>query len=197
MSLNLSADTHTYELPPSGSLPARCCHIIDLGTQTVEYQGTTKKLHKIAIAWQLEETRADGTPFIVGRRFTASLHEKANLRQFLESWRGRPFSSDELKGFAMPRLINVPALLNIVHTERGTGTYAEIKSIAPIPRGMSAPREVSEPIVFDLGDPNTWHVFERLSQRQQEAIEASPEWQNRLVKQPETESAAFDDELAF
>ncbi|MGB9670681.1 MAG: phage replication initiation protein, NGO0469 family [Halothiobacillaceae bacterium] len=198
MSLNLSAESQTYELPPSGSLPARCCHVIDLGTQTVEYQGEAKRQHKIAIAWQLDECRSDGEPFTVSRRFTASLHEKAALRQFLESWRGRPFTPEELKGFALPRLLNAPCLLNIVHEDRGGNPFAAIKSIAPMPRGMTPPPEVKDPLIFDLSDPKTWAAFNRLSKRQQEAIEASPEWQARQdIGNPAAAFADIQDDIAF
>ncbi|QIK38106.1 hypothetical protein GWK36_09030 [Caldichromatium japonicum] len=198
MSLHLSAESQAFELPPSGSLPARCCHVIDLGTQAVEFQGETKRQHKIAIAWQLDERRSDGAPFTVSRRFTASLHEKAALRQFLEAWRGRPFTPEELKGFALPRLINAPCLLNIVHEERGGNTFAAIKSIAPMPRGMTPPPDVKDPLIFDLSDPNTWPAFERLSKRQQEAIEASPQWQERqAIGNPAASLADLEDDIAF
>jgi hypothetical protein len=182
MSLNLSADMQTFELPPSGSLPARCCHVIDLGTQAVEFQGERKHVRKIAIAWQLEERRSDGTPFILSRRFTASLHEKAALRAFLEAWRGRPFTPEELAGFNLRRLIGAPCLLNIVHAERSGNTFAEIRSIAPLPKGMTPPPDVADPVVFDLDDPDTWPAFDRLTKRQQEAIEASPEWKGRQAE---------------
>jgi hypothetical protein len=195
MSLNLSANEGSYELPPAGSLPARCCHVIDLGTQTMEYQGETKRMHKIAIAWQLEELKADGTPFTVSRRFTASLHEKAALRAFLEAWRGKPFTPEELKGFFLPRLINAPCLLNIVHAERGGNTYADIKGASPLPRGMTPPPEVKDPIIFNISDPKTWHAFDRLSKRQQEAIEASPEWKERQA--PAEAFADMEDDIAF
>jgi hypothetical protein len=194
MSLNLSADTQTFELPPSGSLPARCCHVIDLGTQAVEFQGERKHARKISIAWQLDERRSDGTPFILSRRFTASLHEKAALRAFLESWRGRPFTPEELSGFNLRRLINAPCLLNIVHAERSGNTFAEIRSIAPLPKGMTPPTDVADPIVFDIDDPDTWPAFDRLTKRQQEAIEASPEWKGRRAK---NEPFVEDCEIVF
>ncbi len=192
MSLNLSADAQAFELPPAGSLPARCCHVIDLGTQTVEYQGERKQARKIAIAWQLDECRSDGAPFTVSRRFTASLHEKAALRAFLEAWRGRPFTLEELSGFNLRRLIGAPCLLNIVHADRNGNTFAEIRAISPLPKGMTPPPGVSDPIIFDLDDAETWPAFDRLTRRQQEAIEASPEWKSRHA-QPDT----LNDDIAF
>lgn len=197
MSLTLSAEDKAFELPPAGTFAARCCHVIDLGTQTVDYQGQTKSLHKIALAWVLpDELKTDGTPFVVGRRFTASLHEKAALRQFLEGWRGRAFTPEELKGFALPKLINAPCLLNIVHVERDGKTYAEVKGASPLPKGMQPPPPVSDHIIFDISDPATWSAFERLTARQQEAIEASPEWRARQQSQSPS-IADIDDDIAF
>lgn len=190
MSLTLTANESNYELPPAGTFAARCCHVIDLGTQTTEYQGERKTSHKIALAWQLaDEMRSDGTPFILGRRFTASLHEKAALRQFLEGWRGKSFTPEELKGFALPKLLNAACLLTVAHIERDGKTFAEIKGASPLPKGMTPP-PVIDPLLFDLSDPATWPDFERLTKRQQEAIEASPEWRSRTT-------AIHDEDIAF
>lgn len=198
MSLTLSAEDKAFELPPAGTFAARCCHVIDLGTQQVDYQGQTKSLHKIVLAWVLpDELKTDGTPFVVGRRFTASLHEKAALRQFLEAWRGRAFTPEELKAFALPKLINAPCLLNIVHAERDGKTYADIKGASPLPKGMQPPVPVSDPIVFDIADPATWPAFERLTKRQQEAIAASPEWQSRHQQGASSTLADLEDDIAF
>jgi hypothetical protein len=196
MGLTLTAEPQAFELPPAGTFVAICCHVIDLGTQTLEYQGQTKRAHKIALAWLLpDELKEDGTPFTIGRRFTASLHEKAALRQFLEAWRGRAFTLEELKSFALPRLINAPCLLNIVHMERDGKTYAEVKGASPLPKGMQPPPPVADPIIFDISDPATWHAFDRLTKRQQEAIEASPEWQERQHAAPP--ATPDDEDVAF
>lgn len=177
MSLNLTATAGTYELPPAGTFAARCCHVIDLGTQTAEYQGERKAVHKITLAWQIDgEAREDGTPFIVARRFTASLHEKAALRAFLEGWRGRAFTPEELNGFSLAKLLNAPCLINIVHATRDGKTFAEVKGASPLPKGMPAPAPAADPILFDIDDPATWHAFDRLTKRQQEAVCESPEW---------------------
>lgn len=184
MSLTVTMTETSYELPPAGTFAARCCHVIDMGTQTVSYQGEEKRVHRIAIAWQLaDEVKSDGTPFVLSRRFTASLHEKSALRGFLEAWRGRAFTPEELKGFSLAKLINAPCLLNVVHAEMDGKTYAEIKGASPLPRGMTPPPEVAEPILFDIDDPATWDAFDRLTPRQQEAVAASPEWQNRVKEE--------------
>ena len=99
-------------------MAARCCRLIDLGSQESEFQGEKKLQRKILISWELSELRTDGSPFQISRRFGLSLHEKTALRAFLQAWRGRPFSDAELAGFDLRKLLNAPCLLNVVHTNR-------------------------------------------------------------------------------
>ena len=108
----------------------------------------------------------------------ASLHERAALRKFLEAWRGRPFTPEELKGFDLTKLLGQPCLLGIVHQEREGKTFAGISSCMKLPRGMTAP-QASEPLeCWDMsgGVPPDWTVFAALPKRLQETIEASAEF---------------------
>lgn len=176
MALTLS-DTGAgeFELPPAGATAARCCAVIDLGTQESTYQGEVKHQPKILLTFELAEQRSDGTPHRVSRRMTASLHKKAQLRAFLEQWRGRAFTDDELRAFNVGKLLNAPCLLNLVHVERDGKQYANILSVSPMPRGMPTPDPVQEPVLFDLATPD-WPTFAGLSARLQTTIAASPEY---------------------
>lgn len=91
MALTVSGGaTGTYTPPEAGTFPARCCALIDLGTQTATYEGETKAARKILVSFEITDSdnrRDDGSPHIVSKRFTASLHPKAGLRKFLEAWR--------------------------------------------------------------------------------------------------------------
>lgn len=166
----------TFELPPSGPQPARCSRIVDLGTQQSDFNGEVKSARKVLLSWQLAELRSDGEPFQVSRRFTASLHKKSALRAFLESWRGRPFTPEELTGFDVERLINVPALLNLVRVQRGEKNFSNILGVSPLPKGMQPPPPVLAPVIFNLSDPTCGEDLPLLPQRLREQIEASPEW---------------------
>ena len=179
MSLTLSENqTGTFELPPAGPQAARCSRVIDLGTQTSDYQGEARSARKVLLTWELAEQRSNGTPHSVSRRFTASLHEKAALRAFLKSWRGRDFTPDELSAFDLRKLLNAPALLNLVHTERSGRDYADIASVSPLPRGMQPPPDVAAPVLFDLIDPATHGALDGLSEKLMQQIEMSPEWRS-------------------
>lgn len=122
---------------PGGVHASVCCDVVDLGVLEVTYSGKTKKQHKVRILWQIEQSMEDGKPFIVQKRYTLSLHEKSSLRADLESWRSKPFSEDELKGFDLENLIGVPALLNVVPEMKNGTVYANVKSIMKLPKNFT------------------------------------------------------------
>lgn len=173
--------TTTYAPPDAGTFVAILRGLIDLGTQSSTYEGEHKSARKITLKFEVADTenrRSDGTPHVVSKRFTASLHERAALRKFLEAWRGRPFTPEELKGFDMGKLLGVPCLLGIVHQEREGKTFAGISSCMKLPRGMAAPQASEALEHWDMSGsvPPDWTVFAALPKRLQETIEASPEF---------------------
>lgn len=173
--------TTAFEMPPSGPIAGRCSRLIDLGTQESTYEGERKTQRKLLLSWELSELRTDGTPFVISRRFGLSLHEKSALRGFLQAWRGRPFTQDELDLFDLRRLLSAPCLLNIMHTERAGKQYANIASISPLPKGMTAPELSAPPLAFDIEAPDAPAILGTLSDGLQETIIGSPEWQSRMT----------------
>ena len=125
-----------FEPAPAGVHQAVCVDVVDLGVLDVSWQGQTKRQHKVNIAWQINEDRDDGKPFLVFKRYTLSLHEKSGLRKDLESWRGRKFTRDEEMGFDVEAVIGANCLLNITHNRVGDRTYANVVSIMPLAKGM-------------------------------------------------------------
>ncbi len=177
-----STTASSYEPPPTGAQIARCLKVIDLGTQTSEFDGKAKHQRKVLLTWELVEQDSTGKPFQISRRFGCSLHEKASLRGFLEAWRGRPFTPTELQGFDLGKLPGAPCLLNLIEVERNGKRYCNIASISPLPKGMTAPPMVGSPVIFDIDADDAPVILETFSDGLQEAITASPEWQARLAK---------------
>ena len=170
--------TGTYTPPEAGTFPARCCALIDLGTQTATYEGETKAARKILVSFEITDSdnrRDDGSPHIVSKRFTASLHPKAGLRKFLEAWRGRPFTAEELKAFDLKTLLGIPCLLGIVHQEKGDRVYANLSSCMKLPKGFAAAPGAEPLVSFDLDAPD-WQAFAGLSSRLQAQIAEAPEF---------------------
>lgn len=194
--------TATFELPPAGPTAARCSRLIDLGSQQSEFNGEKKTQRKLLLTWELAETRTDGSPFSVSRRFGLSLHEKSSLRAFLEAWRGRAFTAEELAGFDLRKLVNAPCMLNLMHADRAGKQFANIASITPLPKGMAAPALTAAPVVFDIDDPETHPALYELSDNLQATIEQSPEWQahagGEAKREPSGEAFAdLTDDIPF
>ena len=168
--------TGSYERPPEGNHVAVCCSLVDLGTQHSEKWD--KNQRKILIEWELaEETKEDGTPFYVDEIYTFSMNEKSSLRKHLESWRGVRFSADDFGKFELSVLIGKGCMLNIVHTAKDDKVYANIASIARLPKGMPAPEMKASPRVFSL-EPSEHDPAAMAGLRDKivEKIKASPEW---------------------
>lgn len=126
---------------PEGTHAAVCVDVVDLGMLDVTFGGKTKTQHKIRISWQIDEDMKDGKPFLVSKRYTLSLHEKAGLRKDLESWRGKSFTPGELDGFDVENVVSVGCMLNIVHAPNPNGgsPYANVTAVMKMPKGMGAP----------------------------------------------------------
>lgn len=126
----------TYKPAPAGTHQGVCVDVVDEGIHTSEFDGRTRALHKVTVHWQIPEDREDGKRFIVQKWYTLSLNERANLRKDLESWRGKAFSAEELKGFDVEKLIGANCLLAVIHTERNGRTYADVQAVMALPKGM-------------------------------------------------------------
>lgn len=179
--LTVSAEqSGTFELPPAGAVAARCCRLLDLGSQESTFEGKTSMKRKILLTWELAELRTDGTPFQISRRFGLSLHENSTMRAFLQAWRGRAFTPEELSAFDLRKLLNAPAMLNITTVNRAGKDYANILSISPLPRGMTAPDLAAPAVCFDIDAEDAPDILETLSDNLAATITASPEWKARI-----------------
>ncbi len=140
-----------FEPCPAGMQQAVCCDVIDLGIM----ETTFGQKWKIDIRWQSADLMSDERPYIINKRYTLSLNEKATLRHDLESWRGRPFNEAEIEGFDVERLIGANCLLNVVHKQGSKGgTFANVVSITPIMRSM-VPIKVTADYVRVTARPTT------------------------------------------
>ena len=156
---------------------AVCYGIWDIGTQFSERYG--KAVHKVVIVWELPGCRGEfeqdgikkNLPRAISKRYTLSLHKKADLRKDLESWRGRKFSDEELKGFDVKKLLGIPCQIQVLHTKNEDKVYANIAAITKAPAGTKINPE----------NPLKFFSFE-------EGIAVptgTPEWIMALIRQAE------------
>lgn len=195
--MKLTEGSKNFEKHPAGTPVCTLIRIIDLGSQEVTWQGATKLSHKIRFVWESTELMNDGRPFLVMRDFTASLNSKGNLRPFLEGWRGRAFTDEELAGFDPKVLIGMPCLLSLVED----GEYTNVNSAMRLPKGMEAPKIVNETAFFSLVEFDM-DVFNSLSEKVKEKIMKSPEYKSlniegiKLQKEQEKDLGE-DSDVAF
>ncbi|MBA3768052.1 MAG: hypothetical protein H0W99_13935 [Acidobacteria bacterium] len=141
---NIPIATGSFTPAPEGVFQAVCCDVVDHGTVTQEYAGEIRSRHVIELKWQLDQLMDNGTPFLVSQRFTASLHEKSKLLPFIESWRGKKLTAEDLKTFDIEDYIGRNCMLQIVHNVGRNGqTYANVQSIQPYLERYGAEMEVS------------------------------------------------------
>ena len=188
------------ELVPVGNHVARCVQMIHLGTKEFEYSGETKKQNKVRLVWELLDENytyeKDGeqitSNFMIGKEYTLSMHEKSSLRKELQSWRGKPFTSDEARSFDVTKLLNVPCMLNVIHKESGDGskTYANISSISSVPKSLKPGEATTEIIEFNFNDK--YDLLETLPDWLQDRIKESDEYAEKLSA-PIQENEESDD----
>jgi hypothetical protein len=143
-----------FALPEAGTTRAVCCGIWDLGMQKTTFQGKEKIQHKVIIAWEIEEkinspeSEFHGQPYMLSKKYTLSLSDKANLRKDLESWRGKPYTETEAQaGFDIEKLYGVSCFLGIAHQpDRSDPSkiYANVTAILPLPKGMEKIKPIRE-----------------------------------------------------
>lgn len=129
---------NSFTPAPEGQWGAVCCDVVDLGIIESKWNDQVKKQHKIKVVFQIDEINPENKkPYIVQQRFTLSMHEKASLRQFLESWRGKPYSDGEAtKGVDVELMIGQNAVIQVVHNVKNGDTWANIQSIMRPMKGM-------------------------------------------------------------
>ena len=165
----------SFENPEAGTYNAVCYRVIDIGTQEQNYQGTISMKPQVIIAWELDENMKDGRPFVVSQFYTASLNEKAKLRQHMATWRGRDFTEAELAGFNPFNLIGAPCMLSISINEKGR---SKVTGVAKLPKGMLAKKAVNPQCYLSLDKDNyDPAMFDMLSDGIKEIIKKSAEYQ--------------------
>ena len=175
-----------FKVAPVGSHLARLYRIIDLGTQKSEYMGQVKMLRKVKFFWELhgDDLKIEGKPLIQTRNYTLSLGDKASLRKDLESWRGKSFTDDELRGFDLTNLLDKWCMITVQHRESNGKTYADAVAVTPVPAVVAKaglPSGVNPTLLFDMQKFDQ-AVFDSLSDGLKNQIQQSAEFQNKNRK---------------
>jgi len=130
-------DGGDFKPHPEGIYPAVCLDVMDLGLVESDFQGQKKMVNKVKLTFESEAKSDDGKPCTVSKSFTASLHPKAKLSEFIGKWRGRPVTPGE--SINLQQLIGACCTLVISHQKSMTGkTYASIDAVSKPTRKVTA-----------------------------------------------------------
>ena len=179
-----------FKIVPAGTHLARLYRIVDLGTQTTDFQGEVKVQRKVMFAWEIHGEEDDGSPLLtedgkpmaIFKNYTLSWNEAATLRKDLQAWRGTPWTDKEAARFDLKNVLGQWCMLNVIHKPGKTEgkLFANVAGISPVPsflRKQGLPEGHNELQLFRLGDPD-WALFETFSKGLKAKIEASPEYKS-------------------
>lgn len=189
----VASDKGTFEPAPAGTHIARCIGCISLGTQHSEnFADSFKVMLLFELPFELVNMGDRGEmPATVHNEYTLSLNTKATLRQHLDSWRGDPFTKEELEGFEISKVVGAPCQVAIKHKLSGSGkVYAKITAITGLAKGMTCPDQAHKSTKFEIEDGRS-PAFSCLPDWIKAKIEACSEWQATTAaapqaKQPDT-----------
>ena len=190
-----------FQLLEAGSYAAVCSQIIGLGPQETPWGNQEKIKMRFEVPSERVEFERDGekinAPAIIWATYTSSLSSKANLRHDLESWRGRPFTAEELKGFDLDNILGKPCMISVIHREGKNGrTYANIAGISKLPKGMDAPEPEGDLVSFDPRK-HSEAQFDALPEWLQALVTAGKELMKETTQTTETPPDFQDDDIPF
>ena len=188
-----------FDPVPQGTHAAVCYLVADIGLQPTSYGPK----HKVVIGFEIpdqiiEYKDKDGNtvkkPMIINNFYTASLSSKAILTGDLEGWRGRSFTQEELQGFNLFNVLGKPCVITVVHNVSDGKTYANIKSVGQIMKGMEVPKATRE-LKYSPDEPQQ---YDELPEWIQKKIASAVK--DEQVSQAQNAPAGandFDDDIPF
>lgn len=202
-----TSDRPNFKVIEAGTYVARCYSMIELGTIPVSFNNDTKYLHKVSIGWEIPEEKAvfnedkGEQPFVVSKTYTQSMHEKANLRHDLESWRGKAYSEEEAKSVDITKLLGQPCMITIIHEKKDDKTYAKVTNISKLLKGVTCPPQVN-PTRLLCFDDFDWELFESLSEYTKDKIKSSEQFKklqapNEVADSEDYSNTATEEDMPF
>jgi hypothetical protein len=171
---------------PTGMHHGICYGVVDVGTQPA--YGRFPARRKVVLLFEFPDIRIElpdkqdpkkklNLPRALSIKETLTLASKGNLRPILEGWRGRAFTEQELEGFDLAKVIGANALINVIHETKADKTYANIKSVNPLPAGMAKKKAETPALYFSFDDIKKGTSFQ--------LPENMPQWLQGLILQSE------------
>ena len=196
-----------FKNAPAGLHLARLYKVVDIGSQTGEWQGKATFNRKVIFYFEIHGDDAagqplvndDGKPLIITKYYNVSLGEKATLRKHLQSWLNLDFNAMP-EGFKVESILGNFAMINVITYLKDGETKTAIDNLTAVPALIAKhglPEGVNDLFIFDLNKFDS-AKFDLLSDNVKKIIMDSPEYR-ALTKEPEPvpEDNDFDQDIPF
>jgi len=165
-----------FEPVAQGVYQAVFAGLWDLGTHIDKKFGGERR--QIYIWWQFPTERIEyekdgqtvNAPKVIGKLYTLSLNEKANLRIDLVSVRGKDFSDSELAGFDLKAVLGANCQIQVISEDKDGKIRGKMASI------MALPKDV--PLIAIEGETHWFSLDERA-----DIPESTPKWIREKIRQ--------------
>jgi hypothetical protein len=215
--MKMSSSGGSFQDPVAGTYAGVCVRVIDLGTQENEYEGKKTSRRQIMLGFELHGDAVDtdgcgymtgdngqpdpSKPFLISAWLTASFHEEATLRKYMESWRNLPYTEQQISefetdGFDWSLMLGVPCMAQMAANKKGK---IKLANITKLQKNIERPVPVNKEIVLIL-DEFDQVAFDALPQGIRDIIAKSPEYKalnSGVIAKAEAavnEMAPFDDD---
>jgi hypothetical protein len=179
-----------FENLKADSYIARCYQMVHIGTIKEEYMGAPKMSNKVMITFEIpSEMRTykeeEGErPASISKEYTVSLGENANLRKDLESWRGKPFTPDELKNFDLEKLVGAACMLNVIEKVNDKGeAKPRIHNITKLHKDLKCPDQINQSRILSY-DKFDLQLLESLPDFLKNKVKSSLEYKAMIGEDP-------------
>lgn len=141
-----------FEPIEEGLYDAICVTVAGIGRQETPWGDKEKliltwELPTVRREWEKDGEKHEG-PAHLSNTYTASISPNAKLRSILESWRGKPFSPEELQGFDLVNILGAPCQVLIKHNTAKDGrVFANVVDVLKSSGGKHEPE--SELVHYD------------------------------------------------
>jgi hypothetical protein len=183
------------EIPSEGNHPGVLVAIVDIGTHTNVYNGQETTNRKLYCVWELTDEQLSGTNRnqVIGTDLTLSFHKKAKIREWMERIRGKDYQEGEDVDYT--KALGYPCLVDVKHKENAdkTRTYAVLKGVSRLMKGMAAPKAQRTQFLWLIGDgtpmPKESEEWWLYGKSVKDWIEESAEWKKRESGEDESGTA--------
>jgi hypothetical protein len=191
----------------AGTYLGICYGIIHVGNSPDTYNGETYMKNRLRLLFEIpsethvfdEERGAE--PRVMSKEFTFVISDNSHLKKDLQSWRGKPFTPEELKGFNIFNVIGAPCMLSIsVKTSKKSNReYNLINGISKVMKGLDVPNLHQELLMchYDYKQPE-FHfsaVWDKLPKYIRAEIKKTEEYA-AAVEVARSESGHYTEQIA-